>query len=68
MGNEDTMYLGGTEELKQSQTKGKACIRKTQPKSETNMKYSFHIVRLIDHLNLNVTKLDHHTGGMWLVL
>ena len=31
------------------------------------MKYSFHIVRLIDHLNLNVTKLDNHTGGKWLV-
>ena len=31
------------------------------------MKFNIHTVRLIDHLNLNVTKLDHHTGGKWLV-
>ena len=31
------------------------------------MKYTFHIVRPKDHLNLNVTKLDYHTGGKCLV-
>ena len=59
------MYLGGTEELQQRQAK--VCVRKHNQKVQLNIKFSFHIVRLIDHLNLNVTKLDHHTGGKWLV-
>ena len=35
------MYLGGTEELKQSQTKGKVCVRKHNQKVQLNMKYNF---------------------------
>ena len=31
------------------------------------MKYNFHIVKLIDHLNLIVAKQDYHTGGKWIV-
>ena len=47
--------------------KEKHALGKHNQKVQLNIKYSFHIVRLIDHLNLNVTKLDHHTGGKWLV-
>ena len=45
--------------------KGKVCIRKYNPKVQLNIKYN--IVKRIDHLNLNVAKLDYHTGGKWLV-
>ena len=34
---------------------------------QLNIKYNIHIVKLIDHLNSNVAKLDYHTGGTWLV-
>ena len=40
---------------------------KYNKKVQLNIKYNFQIVKLIDHLNLNVAELDHHTGGKWLV-
>ena len=34
---------------------------------ELNIKQNFQNVKLIDHLNFNNAKLDHHTGGKWLI-
>ena len=34
---------------------------------QLNIKYKFHIVKLIDHLNLIAAKLDYHAGGKWLI-
>ena len=46
----------------------KSMHQEIKPKSATKYKiYNFHIVKLIDHLNLIVAKLEHHTGGQWLV-
>ena len=34
---------------------------------QLNIKYNFLIAKLIDHLNLNVAKLNYHTGGKLFV-
>ena len=61
------MYSGRTEGLQQCKTKGKLCVRKCNQIGQLNIKYNFHIVKLIDHLNSIASKLDYHAGGKWLI-